>query len=74
MTEQLLTLAVKCPRTVAPLEGDLAAHFLEDSSQDGTQPPVWVSDNITVIIQVIKSLSVPFFCVILSQGKSPVPP
>ena len=40
VTEQLLTLAVKCPRTVAPLEGDLAAHFLEDRSQDGTQPPV----------------------------------
>ena len=40
VTEQLLTLAVKCPRTVAPLEGDLAAHFLEDSSQDGTQPPI----------------------------------
>ena len=40
VTEQLLALAVKWPRTVAPLEGELAAHFLEDSSQDGTQPPV----------------------------------
>ena len=40
VTEQLLTLAVKWPRTVAPLEGEQAAHFLEDSSQDGTQHPV----------------------------------
>lgn len=34
----LLTLEMKWPKMVARLEGELAAHFLEDGSKDGTQP------------------------------------